>query len=146
MSSHATALSRDLVAGGAPWLPYWLGQNLGYPGSGAVAAALLLVLVRLQAWREVKVFDLAVLVFLATTALDHTGLGLYSSESLRRVALPLLLAAAAFGSIALRNPCTMQYARDMVAPHWWHNRHFFHVNEVLTAAWGGCFLIMAAVA
>ena len=146
MTTDRSALSRDLLAGGAPWLPYWIGQNLGFPGSGAAAAALLLALVRLQAWREFKLFDLAILVFLTTAALDHAGLRLYPSDSLRRAALPLLLAVSAFGSIALRKPCTQQYAREMVAPHWWHNRHFHHVNQVLTAAWGCCFLFMAVLA
>lgn len=146
MTTDRSALSRDLLAGGAPWLPYWLGQNLGYPGVGAAAAALALALVRLRALREFKLFDLAILAFLTTAALDHAGVAVYPSDSLRRAALPLLLAAAAFVSIALRKPCTQQYAREMVAPHWWHNRHFFLVNRMLTAAWGSCFLIMAVLA
>lgn len=137
------ALIRDLLAGGAPWLPYWFGVSLGRPALGAGFAALALLGLRFSAWREFKIFDLAILIFLIGVALDRCCLPLVRLEPFRPLLLPLLLAGAAFGSMALRYPCTMQYAREMVGPQWWKNRHFIRVNYILTAVWGFSFIGMA---
>ncbi len=139
-------LIRDLLAGGVPWLPYWLGVSLGHPALGAVLAACALLGLRFSAWREFKVFDLAILIFFVWVGVDRCCLRLDQLEPLRPLLLPLLLACAAFGSMALQFPCTMQYAREMVGPAWWENYHFIRVNHILTAVWGLSFLGMAVLA
>ncbi len=140
------ALIRDVLAGGVPWLPYWLGLSLSHPASGAGLAAVALLALRFSAWREFKIFDLAILIFFLWVAVERCCLRLDQLEPFRPLLLPLLLACAAFGSMAFRFPCTMQYAREMVGPAWWKNHHFIRVNDILTAVWGFSVLGMGILA
>src|SRR5438105_6367447 len=52
--------------------------------------------------------------------------------------------ALALLSILLRNPLTLQYAREQVANEVWKSRPFLLTNYGLTALWMFCFAIMAA--
>lgn len=145
MSAPRGAVIRDLSAGGLPWVPYGLGLNLGYPALGAATAALLLLALRFVAWREFKIFDLAILAFFLLVGLQNCCLNLGSLAIYRPLLLPLLLGTAAFVSSLLGRPCTLQYAREMVGPDWWHNYHFIRVNHILTILWGCIFLAMAGL-
>jgi hypothetical protein len=133
---------RDLLAGAGPWLAFEGLARAGRPAAGATTALAVLALVRLPRLSEFKILDGAILLFFATLAL-----GPETGPAVHRDGLPMLfLAAAALGSAALGRPCTLQYARRMAGPEWWHNRHFIRVNQVLTLAWGTCFLLAAALA
>ncbi len=46
------------------------------------------------------------------------------------------------GSLAIRLPFTLQYARERVAPEFWDNPVFRSVNARITAAWAGAFAVM----
>jgi hypothetical protein len=131
---------RELLAGIAPWMVFSLGRLAGYPAAGAGCAALAWLAVRGPSWRETKVFELAVLLFLAIAALAPPWLG--RAELL----LPGLLGVMALISVAAGRPCTLQYARLMTGPEWWHNRHFIAVNRRLTLLWGSGFLLAAGLA
>lgn len=124
----------DLGAGLVPWLAYAALARSGRPEAGAGLAAVTLLCLRVPAWRDFKILDGALLVFFLlmawTAAAGATGHVLW-----------LCLATAAFGSAAIGKPFTLQYARQTVGPEWWGNRHFVHVNQVLTGVWGSCFLI-----
>lgn len=139
------AVALDLAAGALPWCGYWLGLAAGVPALGAAAAAGLLLLLRLPAWREVKAFEVAVGCWFILVALDRGPLPLPALDRWRPGLLPLMLAATAFGSLALGMPCTLQYARRMLDRRWWWNPHVLLVNRLLTAMWGGAFLAMAGV-
>src|SRR5438105_478891 len=52
--------------------------------------------------------------------------------------------ALALVSILLRNPLTIQYAREQVTNEVWATRPFLLTNYALTAVWMFCFAIMAA--
>jgi hypothetical protein len=52
--------------------------------------------------------------------------------------------ALAFASILLRNPLTLQYAREQVTNEIWTTRPFLLTNYALTAVWMFCFAVMAA--
>jgi hypothetical protein len=125
----------ELLASAAPWLVLSLGRLSGYPAAGAGCAALTWLIVRGPAWRETKVFELAVLIFLGISALAPPWLGRAD------LLLPVLLGLLALLSVAAGRPCTLQYARLMVGPEWWHNRHFIAVNRRLTLLWGAGFLL-----
>ena len=51
----------------------------------------------------------------------------------------------AFASIALRNPLTVQYAREQIAEEFWRTRRFVISNYGLTAFWMFAFAAMAAM-
>jgi hypothetical protein len=59
-----------------------------------------------------------------------------------RVDAGLLLIVLA--SIVLRQPFTLQYAREKVAREFWGSSEFVRVNYVLTAAWACAFAVMVA--
>lgn len=50
------------------------------------------------------------------------------------------LALIAFGSLAIRIPFTIQYARDQVSPDKWQHPVFIRINFILTGVWGLSFL------
>lgn len=51
------------------------------------------------------------------------------------------LAIVTFGSIVVKIPFTMQYAREMVDPSLWENPRFIRINLFMTGVWGLIFLI-----
>ncbi|HEY1836854.1 MAG TPA: hypothetical protein VGG36_04305 [Rhizomicrobium sp.] len=53
------------------------------------------------------------------------------------------LLAVALGSLVMRNPITLQYARDQVAPEFWDDRRFVRANYGVTAVWTLAFATMA---
>jgi hypothetical protein len=52
--------------------------------------------------------------------------------------------ALALVSIVLRNPLTLQYAREQAPPDEWNTRRFLFTNYALTAFWAVAFGIMSA--
>ncbi len=59
-----------------------------------------------------------------------------------RVDAGLMLIALA--SIALRQPFTIQYARETVGCEHWDSPAFIHINYVIRAAWAVAFGALAA--
>jgi len=49
----------------------------------------------------------------------------------------------AAGSILLRMPFTLPYARDEVDPQYWHSPLFLRINYFITAGWAVAFLVAA---
>ncbi|MFD9083913.1 hypothetical protein [Streptomyces erythrochromogenes] len=140
------------VVGMAPWIIFSL---LVGPGRFelavglALAAAVALIGVghlvnRGSSW---KLLELADVVFFASMAvigaLVNEGtlrwLETYAGEVAN-----IALAVIAFGSMAVRMPFTLQYAREQVDPSLWHTRGFLRTNYMITGAWGIAFLIAAA--
>ncbi|MEU4032617.1 hypothetical protein [Streptomyces collinus] len=63
-------------------------------------------------------------------------------ETYAQVISNAVVAAVALGSL-LKDPFTAQYARAQTPREYWHSPVFLHINRVLTAAWGGVFVLMA---
>jgi hypothetical protein len=51
-----------------------------------------------------------------------------------------LPAIISFTSLLLREPFTMQYARESVPEQYWHTQRFIFVNDIITFVWGVGFL------
>lgn len=145
MTRPPAELVRDLRAGILPWCLYGVASFWSQPLLGALAAAAALIGLRLRRWREIKLPDLAILAFFVFVAADECCLRLDDWRRLRGALLPLLLAVVALGSIALGHPFTLQYARQVVGPDWWHNPHFRRVNQILSATWGLGFVTTSAL-
>jgi tryptophan-rich sensory protein len=45
-------------------------------------------------------------------------------------------------SMAVGRPFTLQYAREQVAPEFWHRPDFIRTNYVITAVWALAFAVM----
>jgi hypothetical protein len=51
----------------------------------------------------------------------------------------LTLSLIVLASIALRQPFTVQYARETIGHEHWHSTDFVHINYVISAAWAIAF-------
>ena len=132
---------REVLAAALPWLVYRAGLAAGQPSLGAGLALAGWALVRAAAWRNTKVFELAISLFFMLVWLWPEQL----LASRPGVVIPALLGLMALGSVLAGQPCTLQYARLTVGPEWWRNRHFIAVNRVLTLLWGVCFVLSAGL-
>ncbi|WP_329192300.1 MULTISPECIES: hypothetical protein [unclassified Streptomyces] len=135
----------------SPWIAF---SVLVGPGrfEWAVGAALLISLALVIGGRlvaaggSVKILEVSDLVFFAIMAVvgavaspgTHRWLETYAGEISN-----LALVAIAFGSMAVRMPFTLQYAREQVPPAYWKTPVFLRTNYLITAAWGAAFLVAA---
>ncbi|HUR04524.1 MAG TPA: hypothetical protein VM347_18410 [Nonomuraea sp.] len=139
------------VVGMAPWIIF---SVLVGPGRFelsvllALAVSILLIVANRVVRRgaSMKLLEVADVVFFAAL----TAVGLVASAGTRRwletyagevsnIALVLI----AFGSMAVRMPFTLQYAREQVDRAYWHSPHFLRTNYVITGVWGLAFLVAA---
>ncbi|MGW7332870.1 hypothetical protein ACWGIU_30585 [Streptomyces sp. NPDC054840] len=140
------------IVGMAPWIVFSLlvgpGRfelSVGLALATAVALTATSHLVhRAGSW---KLLELADVVFFASMAV----VGALASEGTLRwletyagEVANIALAVIAFGSMAVRMPFTLQYAREQVDPSLWHTRGFLRTNYMITGAWGIAFLVAAA--
>ncbi|MFE3495489.1 hypothetical protein ACFXOS_20845 [Streptomyces sp. NPDC059175] len=139
------------VVGMAPWIVFAV---LSGPGRFEVAVLLALgisvvfvILGRaLHPGTSFKILEIADVVFFGALAIigvfasegTHQWLETYADE-----VSSLVLALIAFGSIAVKVPFTVQYARERVGPELWGTPTFMHTNNVITGVWGLAFLIGA---
>jgi hypothetical protein len=138
------------LVGLAPWIAFALISGPSRLELAAVAALglalVFFVLGRLRR-RSLKLLELADVVFFGGLALvvalasDSTRdwLELWSGEVAN-----IALVAIALGSILIRQPFTIQYAREEAPREVWETPQFLHINYTITWAWAIAFLIGAA--
>ncbi|MEU3725791.1 hypothetical protein [Streptomyces sp. NPDC031705] len=147
----ASGFLENPVVGMAPWILFSLlvGPGRFEVAVGiALAAALALVVVgrlvhRAASW---KLLELADVVFFAALAVIGALAGdgtLRWLETYAGEIANLTLTVIAFGSMAVRMPFTLQYARERTDPSLWHAPAFLRANYVITGAWGLAFLVAA---
>lgn len=139
------------VVGMAPWIIFSL---LVGPGRFEIAVVLALAttVVLVAAGRIVhrgsswKLLELADLFFFAALAV----VGLLASDSTRHwletyagEVSNVALVVIAFGSMAVRRPFTLPYAREQVDPAVWNTPTFLRTNYLITGVWGLAFLVAA---
>lgn len=91
-----------------------------------------------------RLLDMGSLVIFGATALYAGFIHPAITTQLTRFVVDAAFFALALLSILLRNPLTLQYAREQVAPEVWRSRPFLLTNYGLTAMWMICFAAMAA--
>src|SRR5215475_13191783 len=130
----------------APFIAFALvdravGATEGLVAGAAVSAALLL-----RDWltpgRSPKILEIGTaLLFGALAAYAIFGGPTWSIIGVRLcVDLGLLLIVLV--SMAMRQPFTLQYAREQVAPELWSSPQFLRTNYVITAVWALAFIVM----
>ncbi|MFD8632584.1 hypothetical protein [Streptomyces sp. NPDC059533] len=152
VSGRVSEFLENPIVGMAPWIIFSLLVGPGRfelaVGLALASAVALIVVSRLvnrgTSW---KLLELADVAFFAAMAV----LGLLASEGTRRwletyagEVANISLAVIAFGSMAVRMPFTLQYAREQVDPSIWHSPTFLRTNYMITGAWGAAFLVAAA--
>jgi hypothetical protein len=138
------------LAGLAPWIIYTLVEGQGRLELSAAIAfgtALLVLLVGWVRGSSPKLLEFSDVVFFGALAIfvavasdsTHAWLELWSGE-IANVALVVV----ALGSILIRQPFTLQYAKEEAPRELWSNPAFLRANYVITGAWAIAFVIEAA--
>uniref|UniRef100_UPI003D93FFBE hypothetical protein n=1 Tax=Gordonia sp. B7-2 TaxID=3420932 RepID=UPI003D93FFBE len=150
---HVTSLVRAFLnsplAGLAPWIVMSVFTGPGRYEEAVSAALGLAILVVFANWRlgnTIKLlewFDTAFFAVLAAIGLfASTGtiewLELWGGE-IANVALVCF----ALGSIVIRRPFTLEYAREQVDSEFWEQPLFIRTNYVITWAWVAAFAVSA---
>lgn len=138
------------LVGLSPWIVYALiegGGRLEESSAIAFGVALAVVLIgmlrgnrpKLLEWTDV-IFFAALAVVVAVAGDDtHAWLERWSGE-VANIALVVI----ALGSIVVRQPFTLAYAKEGAPPEMWDNPTFLRTNYVITWAWALAFVIEAA--
>ena len=141
----------NLLLAFAPFFAFVVIERLaGVPAglaAGAIVAAALQVRDLLTPGRRIKLLEIGTgLLFGVLTVYALTNDVQWSIAAVRlRVDAGLMLIVLA--SIALRQPFTLQYARETVSREHWDSPDFVHINYVISAAWAVAFgaLVLADI-
>ena len=138
------------LAGLTPWIVMAL---LSGPGrfEGSVSAALglsiLFIYLRHKRGGSLKPLELFEVAYFGTLAV----VGLLASHNLivwlekwSGDMSSLALAAFVFGSLLVRNPFTLPYAKETTPVEYWDSPVFLRVNRILTLVWALAFTVSAA--
>jgi Ca2+/Na+ antiporter len=112
----------------------------------ALATALVILLLGWLRGSSPKLLEYADVIFFAALAVvvavaspsTHHWLELWSGEIAN-----LALMAIVLGSIAIRRPFTLQYAREEAPREVWNDPHFIRANYVITWVWAAAFIVEA---
>ena len=135
-----------LVIGFLPWI------ILGVLGNRSFVLALVLALaaaavttVRQLRSRSLKILDTATFAFFLFVLVGALGFHWMILATYMSLLVNVTLMAIAWGSLLAGVPFTIQYARDQVAPEFWHSPLFIRTNQYITAVWGLDFFLSALV-
>ncbi|MFD7446417.1 hypothetical protein [Streptomyces sp. NPDC059909] len=139
------------IVGMLPWIVFSVLVGPGrFEFSVSISLAIAVVILVVDRLRRpgtsLKILEVSDAVFFAVLAI----IGLMASsgtlqwlETYSGELSNFALVAIAFGSMAVRMPFTVQYAREQVPRALWNTRGFMHTNYVITAVWGLAFLVAA---
>ena len=119
-----------------------------WPASVAfgLIAALLLIALFGRRYTSIKLMDWTVLTYFGLAAVATFVFHIGGFRTYNSVVVWTLYAAGAWSSILLRQPFTLQYARETAPPDRWQAPAFLRTNMIISAVWGSAFLInLAAV-
>ena len=142
-------LDGNPLVGLVPWIAFSLisgPSRLEIAAIVALVTAVVIFVVGRIRGQSIKLLELSDVTFFAALAIvvavaspsTHRWLELWSGE-IANIALVVI----ALGSIALRVPFTLQYAREEVDRELWDNPMFVHINYVLTWTWAAAFFVGA---
>jgi hypothetical protein len=142
-------LANPLV-GLSPWIVYSLVEGNGrLELSAAIALAVAVVIVslnwirgsspKLLEFSDVAYFSVLVVVVAFASPATHRWLELWGGEVAN-----VAVFAIAFGSILVRSPFTLPYAREDTPKEYWHTPEFLRVNYLISWVWVAALAIEAA--
>ena len=138
----------QVFVGFIPWIFYW---SFSGPGLwtiailGGLIAAAALVTWRWFKRRDFKTMEIVTLGYFAVHAMVTFALGSSFLKTYGPIANSLVLAGMAFGTLAMKNPFTYQYAKEDWDKSYWSNPAFIRINEIITSVWGWIFAFNAAL-
>jgi hypothetical protein len=130
----------------APFIAFALVDRLMGPTEGLSAGAVVSVVFLVRDW---VISKRSVTILKVGTALLFCGLTFYAvlGAATRfvvgvRLCVETGLLLIVLLSMAIGRPCTLQYAREQVAPTFWDSPTFIRTNYVITAGWAVAFAEM----
>jgi hypothetical protein len=135
--------------GFVPWIVFSIVSGPStweWAALAALVCALILVVPEWRRTHSMSVLDGAAIVFFAVIAilalvLDRAAL--QPLEDRAQLLSSVVIAVVAFGSLAAGRPFTEYYAKQTTPREYWHSPTFRRINRVLTAVWGGVFVLNA---
>jgi hypothetical protein len=112
--------------------------------AGAVVSAILLACDVISRERQVKILEVGTFLLFAGLAVYAATLGATWSVAAVRLRVDGGLLLIVLASIALRQPFTLQYARERVSRELWSAPEFVRTNYAITLAWALAFAAMVA--
>ena len=112
--------------------------------AGAVVSGVMLARDFLSPGRRTKILELGTFLLFGALTLYAVAYGASWSVPAVRLRVDGGLLLIVLASIALRQPFTLQYAREKVSPELWTSPSFIHVNYAITSAWALAFAAMVA--
>lgn len=130
----------------APFIAFAVIDRLAGATEGLVAGALVSAALLIRDWisthRSPKILEIGTFILFAVMAVYAVlGSPAWSLMGVRlRVDAGLLLIVLT--TMALRNPFTLQYARESVAKEHWDSPQFTRTNYIITAVWALAFAVL----
>lgn len=145
--SRTTPRRTGILLGFAPWIIFDVVAGPSTWKLAAFAALIASLVLNVPDLRRgsVKVLEITGLVFFAVISILALVLDrgdLLWLETYAQTISSGVIAAVALGSLAF-TPFTEQYAREEVPREYWGSPAFRRTNRVLTAVWGGVFVLIA---
>jgi hypothetical protein len=112
--------------------------------AATLTSAVLLLRDAVRRKRTPKILEIGTfLLFAGLAAYAHFAGAVWSIPAVRlRVDSGLLIIVLV--SIAVRQPFTLQYARETISPDLWTTPEFIRTNYIITVVWAAAFAIMVA--
>jgi hypothetical protein len=139
------------IVGFAPWIAFSVlegPRRYELAVGAALGIAVLELVLGMVVGARPKQLDIAAIIFFVGMLIvgmlvgpqGQTWLDKWSGEVSNA-----MLVVVALGSVALRVPFTIQYAREIAPKEYWDTPLFLHINYVLTWVWTATFAITAVV-
>ncbi|HTQ50274.1 MAG TPA: hypothetical protein VMJ12_06150 [Candidatus Acidoferrales bacterium] len=132
----------------APFLIFALVDRFVSPvaglASGAVVALALVVRDAMSRSKKVKVLEAGTVILFGALAAWALFGKMPSSIIWARLCVDAGLLLIVLVSMAIRQPFTLQYARETTPETVWATPEFIRVNYVITAVWAAAFAVMVA--
>ena len=130
----------------APFIVFAVVDRIASPTAGLIAGALVSIALLLRdlltPGRAPKILEIGTVVLFGGLALYAVIGGADLSVIGVRLLVDFGLLLIVLGSIAVRKPFTLQYAREQVAPELWESPEFIRTNYVITSVWALAFVVM----
>lgn len=138
---------KNLIQSFLPWILYFIlvGPTQERLDLAIIVAAFTSIAFELRNLKRGYVLSWGTLVFFLFLLISVVALRIDIIAKYEWILSNGTLALITFGSILIKKPFTIQYAKEEVAPEYWHTPLFIRINYILTAFWGLCFLIGLAL-